>query len=358
MRCDRKTMRLYAVTDRAWVGQGTLGDQVEQALRGGVTCVQLREKSLGVPAILVEAEEIGALCRSYGVPFLINDRVEIALQCGADGVHVGQKDRAAREVRRLLGPNRILGVSARTVEQAVQAERDGADYLGVGAVFSTSTKADAMPVSYETLQAICRAVSIPVVAIGGIQREIFCPWPEAAWMVWPWSPPFLPRRMWKRPAGSFGRFRRQWSGHRWAVGSGRRQKYEDSTYHCRFRLQRWGRHSGRYQDHCRPTHVCHERHYGPHRPEYHRRIRGTGDFSGFCGQTAGLHFHRHPPGQRQNWHAVRGGDHPSCGGKAPAVWGQKRGGRFCDGVHQRNQSPFGGRAQGPLGGATASEYAW
>ena len=171
MRCDRKTMRLYAVTDRAWVGQGTLGDQVEQALRGGVTCVQLREKSLGVPAILVEAEEIGALCRSYGVPFLINARVEIALQCGADGVHVGQKDRAAREVRRLLGPNRILGVSARTVEQAVQAERDGADYLGVGAVFSTSTKADAMPVSYETLQAICRAVSIPVVAIGGIQRE-------------------------------------------------------------------------------------------------------------------------------------------------------------------------------------------
>ena len=164
-------MRLFAVTDRAWVGQGTLGDQVEQALRGGVTCVQLREKSLGVPAILVEAEEIGALCRSYGVPFLINDRVEIALQCGADGVHVGQKDRAAREVRRLLGPNRILGVSARTVEQAVQAERDGADYLGVGAVFSTSTKADAMPVSYETLQAICRAVSIPVVAIGGIQRE-------------------------------------------------------------------------------------------------------------------------------------------------------------------------------------------
>ena len=171
MRCDRKTVRLYAVTDRAWVGQGTLGDQVEQALRGGVTCVQLREKSLGVPAILVEAEEIGALCRSYGVPFLINDCVEIALQCGADGVHVGQKDRAAREVRRLLGPNRILGVSARTVEQAVQAERDGADYLGVGAVFSTSTKADAMPVSYETLQAICRAVSIPVVAIGGIQRE-------------------------------------------------------------------------------------------------------------------------------------------------------------------------------------------
>ncbi len=171
MRCDRKTMRLYAVTDRAWVGKGTLRDQVELALRGGVTCVQLREKSLEAPAILAEAEEIGALCRSYGVPFLINDCVEIALRCGADGVHVGQKDRPAREVRRLLGPDRILGVSARTVEQAVQAERDGADYLGVGAVFSTSTKQDAMPVSYETVQAISRAVSIPVVAIGGIQKE-------------------------------------------------------------------------------------------------------------------------------------------------------------------------------------------
>ena len=171
MKCAEEYMRLYAVTDRAWVGRQTLYQQVESALKGGVTCVQRREKSLGVPAILVEAEEIGALCRSYGVPFLINDCVEIALQCGADGVHVGQKDRAAREVRRLLGPNRILGVSARTVEQAVQAERDGADYLGVGAVFSTSNKADAMPVSYETLQAICRAVSIPVVAIGGSQRE-------------------------------------------------------------------------------------------------------------------------------------------------------------------------------------------
>ena len=112
MRCDRKTMRLYAVTDRAWVGQGTLGDQVEQALRGGVTCVQLREKSLGVPAILVEAEEIGALCRSYGVPFLINDRVEIALQCGADGVHVGQEDLEASLARERLGPGKLIGVSA------------------------------------------------------------------------------------------------------------------------------------------------------------------------------------------------------------------------------------------------------
>lgn len=171
MTWDKTTMRLYAVTDRTWVGEKTLREQVEQALRGGVTCVQLREKSLELPAILEEAGEIRALCRSYGVPFLINDSVEIALQCGADGVHVGQTDRPAREVRRLLGPDRILGVSARTVEQAVQAERDGADYLGVGAVFSTSTKQDARPVAFETVQAICQAVSIPVVAIGGIQRS-------------------------------------------------------------------------------------------------------------------------------------------------------------------------------------------
>ena len=123
MKCNRETMRLYAVTDRSWVGQGTLKDQVACALRGGVTCVQLREKELDLPALLAEAQEIGALCRSYGVPFLINDSVEAALQCRADGVHVGQQDQNAREARRLLGPDRILGVSARTVEQAVEAEK-------------------------------------------------------------------------------------------------------------------------------------------------------------------------------------------------------------------------------------------
>src|SRR5699024_2987055 len=154
MKCNRETMRLYAVTDRSWVGQGTLKDQVACALRGGVTCVQLREKDLDLPALLAEAQEIGALCRSYGVPFLINDSVEAALQCRADGVHVGQQDQNAREARRLLGPDRILGVSARTVEQAVEAEKNGADYLGVGAVFATSTKQDDRPVSYETVQAI------------------------------------------------------------------------------------------------------------------------------------------------------------------------------------------------------------
>ena len=171
MKCNRETMRLYAVTDRSWVGQGTLKDQVACALRGGVTCVQLREKELDLPALLAEAQEIGALCRSYGVPFLINDSVEAALQCRADGVHVGQQDQNAREARRLLGPDRILGVSARTVEQAVEAEKNGADYLGVGAVFPTGSKADAVEVSHSTLREICEAVSIPVVAIGGITLD-------------------------------------------------------------------------------------------------------------------------------------------------------------------------------------------
>lgn len=171
MSCANEIMRLYAVTDRAWVGKQSLMEQVECALKGGVTCVQLREKALDEAAFLAEAREMQALCARFRVPFIVNDNVEIALACGADGVHIGQHDRAAREVRAQLGPDRLLGVSAQTVEQALAAERDGADYLGVGAVFSTSTKLDADAVSYETLQAICRAVSIPVVAIGGINRQ-------------------------------------------------------------------------------------------------------------------------------------------------------------------------------------------
>lgn len=171
MKCGKKTMRLYAVTDRAWVGEQTLLEQVECALKGGATCVQLREKALSLQAFLQEAMEIKALCQTYGVPFLINDNVEIAIQCGADGVHVGQHDRPPREVRRLIGPGKILGVSAQTVEQAVEAQRNGADYLGVGAVFATTTKLDAKPVPRETLRNICAAVSIPVVAIGGISKQ-------------------------------------------------------------------------------------------------------------------------------------------------------------------------------------------
>ena len=171
MNCTAEMLRLYAVTDRAWVGRQTLPQQVEAALKGGATCVQLREKHLDDADMLAEAKTISALCRAYHVPFILNDNVPLAKLCGADGVHVGQDDLSAAEARRLLGPDKIIGVSAQTVEQAILAEQRGADYLGVGAVFHTGSKADAEDVSHETLTAICNAVKIPVIAIGGITRD-------------------------------------------------------------------------------------------------------------------------------------------------------------------------------------------
>ncbi|MBR5155496.1 MAG: thiamine phosphate synthase [Clostridia bacterium] len=168
MKCDKKDLILYAVTDRTWLGNMTLYEQVEEALKGGATFIQLREKELDEESFLKEAFEIKELCRKYNVPFVINDNVDIAVKASADGIHIGQKDMEAGYVRSVIGENKILGISAQTVEQAVLAEKQGADYLGVGAVFPTGSKADAEDVSYETLKAICEAVNIPVVAIGGI----------------------------------------------------------------------------------------------------------------------------------------------------------------------------------------------
>lgn len=171
MNCDKKDMLLYAVTDRSWLKGESLYSQVEKALKGGVTMVQLREKELSQEEFLKEAREIKALCRKYQVPFLINDNVEIALAVDADGVHVGQSDMEANAVREKLGPDKIIGVTAKTVEQAQRAEKAGADYLGSGAIFGTATKQDAKKMEPETLRAICESVSIPVVAIGGITKE-------------------------------------------------------------------------------------------------------------------------------------------------------------------------------------------
>ncbi|HCT92128.1 MAG TPA: thiamine phosphate synthase [Lachnospiraceae bacterium] len=171
MRCGKEELLLYAVTDRSWLHGDTLYHQVEQALDGGATFVQLREKELDEESFLSEAVELKSLCRRYHVPFVINDNIDIAMEVDADGVHVGQSDRNAAEVRKILGPDKIIGVSAQTVEQALEAERMGADYLGVGAVFPTGSKADADDVSRETLTAICKAVHIPVIAIGGIQKS-------------------------------------------------------------------------------------------------------------------------------------------------------------------------------------------
>ena len=174
MKFCREHLLIYAVTDRAWTGRMTLFEQVEAALRGGATMVQLREKGLAeqdFEGFLEEARRMHELTARYGVPLIIDDNVEIALKSGAEGVHVGQNDMNAGEVRRLLGPDRILGVTAKTVEQARRAQDAGADYLGSGAVFGTSTKADAIPMSLERLREICACVRIPVVAIGGICLE-------------------------------------------------------------------------------------------------------------------------------------------------------------------------------------------
>lgn len=168
MKCDKHTMLVYAVTDRAWVGKMSLYQQVEAALQNGATCIQLREKELDDADFLAEAQEMASLCRRYHVPFIINDNVDIAIACHADGVHVGQEDMAASDVRKRVGDQMMIGVSAHTVEEALEAVRNGADYLGLGAVFSTSTKTDAGAMSFDTLKAICDAVEIPTVAIGGI----------------------------------------------------------------------------------------------------------------------------------------------------------------------------------------------
>ena len=171
MKCAEEYMRLYAVTDRAWVGRQTLYQQVESALKGGVTCVQLREKELDEEAFLKEAFELHDLCKKYNVPVFINDNGDIAIRCHAEGIHVGQEDMAAAQVRQRVGEDMMIGVSAHTVEEARRAVAHGADCLGVGAVFATSTKTDVDVLPRQTLIDICNAVDVPVVAIGGIHKD-------------------------------------------------------------------------------------------------------------------------------------------------------------------------------------------
>lgn len=168
MRLSAESLRLYAVTDRAWLKGRTLADCVRESISGGATTIQLREKSLGYEAFKSQALEIQSLCREYHVPFIINDNVNLAVDVNADGVHVGQDDMSASNVREIIGVGKILGVSVRTAEEAILAERNGADYLGAGAVFHTGSKSDAVDISHEALRGICEAVKIPVVAIGGI----------------------------------------------------------------------------------------------------------------------------------------------------------------------------------------------
>ena len=168
MNIKREQLKLYAVTDRSWLGDETLYEQVEKALKGGATMVQLREKNLDEETFVQEAEEIMELCQRYQVPFIVNDNVELAKRIGADGVHIGQADMELEQARKLLGADAIIGVTAKTIQQAKAAEEGGADYLGSGAVFGSSTKPDAKAMDHALLQEICGSVEIPVVAIGGI----------------------------------------------------------------------------------------------------------------------------------------------------------------------------------------------
>ena len=171
MNIDKKTLRLYAITDRTWLDSRTLYDDVENALKGGVTLLQLREKNMSTDDFINSAKEIKSLCEKYNVPLIINDNVDVAKAVNADGVHIGQNDMPAHEARKILGKNKIIGVTAKTVEQAQKAEKDGADYLGSGAIFGTTTQGDAKKMDMQTLKSITSSVNIPVVAIGGIDGD-------------------------------------------------------------------------------------------------------------------------------------------------------------------------------------------
>lgn len=171
MNFTAQNLLLYAVTDRAWVGRQTLLEQIESALKGGATLVQLREKNLPRLDYIREAAQATALCHRYGVPLIVNDSLEVALKSGADGVHVGIEDQPVAEIRRQAGKGFLIGATAKTVEQARAAQAAGADYLGVGAVFPSPTKKNAIRITTGQLREICASVSIPCVAIGGISRE-------------------------------------------------------------------------------------------------------------------------------------------------------------------------------------------
>ncbi|MDE5945708.1 MAG: thiamine phosphate synthase [Oscillospiraceae bacterium] len=174
MKLSKENFILYAITDRSWLNGRTLENQIEDAIIGGATFIQLREKNLKYDDFLDEAIKVRKICNRYKIPFVIDDNVEIALKSGADGVHLGQNDMSIQEARNILGENKIIGATARTVQQAINAEKESANYIGSGAVFNTCTKTDTIPLSYENLCKICNSVSIPVIAIGGINSDNIC----------------------------------------------------------------------------------------------------------------------------------------------------------------------------------------
>ena len=174
MKFNEKMLLLYAVTDQAWVGNQTLLEQIEDALKGGATIVQLREKKMDENSFVEEAIQVRDLCHKYNVPLIINDNVDVAIKSGADGVHVGIEDAPVAEIRKHVSADFIIGATCKTVEQAKIAEAAGADYMGVGAVFPSPTKTNAVRITNEQLREIIASVSIPAVAIGGISYDNVC----------------------------------------------------------------------------------------------------------------------------------------------------------------------------------------
>ena len=290
MNCDNASLLLYAVTDRSWLHGQTLYAQAEQALQGGATFLQLREKELDEAHFKEEAIALKALCKQYGVPFVLDDNVALAMETDADGVHVGQSDMAAGKVRELIGPDKILGVSAQTVEDALLAERNGADYLGVGAVFPTGTKADANAVSYDTLREICAAVSIPVIAIerqccqarrqrhrrrGRRERNF-----RAAGHSHRHAGAEVRRARGAEPVTPCARAQTNIQtaadrGHHFLslnkIDAEKETEYENSINDRRKRFQRRRRYSGRSESHDHEWRICHECDHGADRPEHDRR---------------------------------------------------------------------------------------
>ncbi len=171
MQFNKNMLKLYAVTDRTWLGGRSLEEAVEQAILGGVTCVQLREKDMDDDELIEETSKLAEICHRHNVPLIVNDNFIAAMKSGADGVHVGIEDAPVKEIRRIAGENFIIGATAKTVEQAKRAEAEGADYLGVGAVFPSPTKKNALRITPDMLREICSSVKIPAVAIGGISHD-------------------------------------------------------------------------------------------------------------------------------------------------------------------------------------------
>lgn len=171
MKFNKEFLKLYAVTDRSWIGNRSMSEEVEKSLKAGVTCLQIREKNISDEEYLSRSIELRKICNKYNVPFIVDDNVEIALASGADGVHVGQKDLLNRNIRAMIGSDKILGISANSVELAIAAEKAGADYIGVGSIQLSPTKGESKVLSLEYVQEICHSVSIPVVAIGGVNEQ-------------------------------------------------------------------------------------------------------------------------------------------------------------------------------------------